>query len=229
VTSEKLLLVTATRLAPNPFMETSPLGRSLRRISYEQRIEVRPAFNNKEGLPAVYNRQITEENREKILLFLHDDLWLDDCFVVDRVREATDTFAVVGVAGCIRRLPRQPAWAFSSEVPFTREDRRFLSGVVADGGEAWGKPSCFGPPGVECKLLDGVFLAARCSTLLDSGVRFDERFMFDFYDMDFCRSAEAAGLRMGTWPIAVTHASVGNFGTPAWHESLKTYRAKWPD
>ncbi len=226
---QKLLMVAATRVAPGPFMESTPLGRSMRRMSYDQRLEARPAFNNRAGLPAVYNRQISEENREKILLFVHDDVWLDDCFVYDRLQEALKVFDIVGLAGNTRRLPRQPAWGFSTEVPFVPEERRFLSGIVADGDLPFGKPSRYGPTGLACRMLDGVFLAARCGTLLDSGVRFDERFAFDFYDIDFCRSAEAAGLRMGTWPIAITHASLGKFGSPAWHAGLKAYREKWGD
>jgi len=226
---QKLLIVAATREAPNPFMESAPLGRSLRRLSFDRRLEARPAFNNREGLPAVYNRQISEENREKILLFVHDDIWLDDCFVYDRLQEALAQFEVIGLAGNTRRLPGQPAWGFASADPFVPENPRYLSGVVADGDQPWGKPSRYGPPGLACLMLDGVFLAARCETLLDSGVRFDERFAFDFYDIDFCRSAEAAGLRMGTWPIAITHASIGKFGSPAWRAGLQAYREKWGD
>ncbi len=226
---QKLLIVAATREASNPFMESMPLGRSLRRLSYDRRLEARPAFNNRDGLSAVYNRQIIEENRDKMLLFVHDDVWLDDCFVYDRVKEALEAFDVVGLAGNTRRLPRQPAWGFSTETPFTPEDRRYLSGIVADSEQPWGKPSRYGPPGLQCLTLDGVFLAARCATLLERGVRFDERFEFDFYDLDFCRSAEVAGLRMGTWPIAITHTSLGRFGSPRWHAALAAYREKWPD
>jgi GT2 family glycosyltransferase len=58
-------------------------------------------------------------------------------------------------------------------------------------------------------------------------VKFDERFDFHFYDMDFCRGAEKAGLRIGTWPIAVTHASGALFGTPAWRSALQVYLDKW--
>jgi len=72
-----------------------------------------------------------------------------------------------------------------------------------------------------------VVLAARVSTLLDAGVRFDERFDFHFYDMDFSRQAVAAGLKVGTWPVAVTHASGGAFGTEAWREGMDLYLDKW--
>ncbi len=225
----KLLIVSATRSAPSPFMETAPLGRSMRRLSFDRRLEARPAFSNGEGLPSVYNRQISEENRGKFLLFVHDDVWIDDCFLYDRVNEALESFDIIGLAGTTRRLPGQPAWGFSREDPFVPEDRRYLSGVVADGDRPWGKPAVYGPTGLACVMLDGVFLAARCKTLLDVGVRFDERFSFDFYDIDFCRTAEKAGLRMGTWPIAVTHTSKGKFGSPAWREGLRLYRDKWAE
>ncbi len=227
--AEKLLVVAATRLAPNPFMEAAPLGRSLRRISHDRRLEIRPAFSNRDGLPAVYNRQISEENRDKILLFVHDDVWLDDWFVYERLQDALKVFEVVGLAGSIRRRPRQPAWAFTTETPITREEPRYLSGVIAHGEQRGDAPLSYGRAGQPCALLDGVFIAVSCRSLLDSGVRFDERFTFDFYDMDFCRSAQVANLRMGTWPIAATHSSDGKFGSTAWRAALEVYRRKWGD
>jgi len=183
--------------------------------------------SNRKGLPAIYNGQICEENRGMMLLFVHDDVWLDDCYVYDRLAQALERFDVVGLAGNTRRAPRQPAWGFVSDHPLVWDGKAHLSGVVAHGREPGGLLSRYGPPGRPCKLLDGLFLAARCDTLLDRGVRFDERFMFHFYDMDFCRSAEQAGLSMGTWPIAVTHASDAVFGTASWREGLAAYFAKW--
>jgi GT2 family glycosyltransferase len=78
-------------------------------------------------------------------------------------------------------------------------------------------------------LLDGCFLAAAARTLRERSISFDERFAFHFYDVDFCRTCHRAGLRLGTWPIAVTHASGGRYGTPEWEEALKLYRSKWPE
>ena len=65
--------------------------------------------------------------------------------------------------------------------------------------------------------------------LLGAGVRFDERFDFHFYDLDFCRTARANGLRLGTFPLAVTHRSAGGFGSPAWQENAERYLEKWGD
>ena len=77
------------------------------------------------------------------------------------------------------------------------------------------------------QLLDGVLIAARVSSLLDAGVRFDERFDFHFYDLDFSRQANAAGLAVGTWQISATHVSVGNYKTDGWIRGREVYRDKW--
>lgn len=223
----KLLIVSATRASPAAFVESTLLGRSLRRLCFDDRLEMRLVFNNSEGLPAVYNRQICEENRSKVLLFVHDDVWLDDFFVYERLAQALEDFDIVGVAGNTRRVPRQPSWSHVSESPFVTDAPSNLSGVVAHGAQPGAALNRYGDSGRRCVLLDGLFLAVRCGRLLDSAVRFDERFDFHFYDMDFCRSAERTGLRIGTWPIAVTHGSGAHFGTPVWRSALQVYREKW--
>jgi GT2 family glycosyltransferase len=81
----------------------------------------------------------------------------------------------------------------------------------------------------DCELLDGVFLAARKSALLGNEVLFDSRFDFHFYDLDFCRSARQRGLRLGTWPICLTHQSKGAFDSERWIEKYHAYIAKWGD
>jgi GT2 family glycosyltransferase len=75
--------------------------------------------------------------------------------------------------------------------------------------------------------MDGLLIACASATLLNHGITFDERFDFDFYDLDFCRQAELKGLRLGTWSISVLHASDGKFGSAAWRASYAAYLDKW--
>jgi len=131
-------------------------------------------------------------------------------------------------AGNRRRVPGQPGWAFV-DAKFSWDERANLSGSVGHGKTPFGAVSHFGPAPADCELLDGVLLAARADALRQSGVRFDERFAFHFYDLDFCRSLRQQGLRIGTWPLAVTHQSGGAFGTPAWQQAHRSYQDKWPD
>ncbi len=221
-------IVSATRMTKDAFWAQSALGRSLTRLEPDDRWVPRVAFENRRGLPEVFNERIDLQTEHDILVFMHDDVWIDDFFLCDHLAEALDEFHVVGVAGNSRRVARQPAWLFVDE-RLEWDDRANLSGGIAHGAEPCGKVELFGPAPAECELLDGVFLATRRSTLAKHGVRFDPRFAFHFYDLDFCRSARAKDLRLGTWPICLTHQSGGKFGAPDWRATYAKYLEKWGD
>ena len=223
-------IVTATRLTRERFLSESLLGRSLRALRGVAPMEISLHAENRAGLPVIYNREIDRAvTKPALLVFVHDDVMFCDFHWALRLREGLQRFGVIGLAGNRRRAPGQPAWAFVDD-RLTWDDRTNLSGVVGH-GSTFPPPnvSVFGPPGVEVRLLDGLLLAANSSTLLERGLRFDERFDFHFYDMDFCRSAEQLGVSLGTWPLAVVHGSGGNFRSEGWKAGLARYRAKWAD
>lgn len=221
-------IVSATRRDERGFWAETALGISLRRLAFDRRLVPRIAFDNRRGLPAIYNERIDAADGADFLVFVHDDVWLDDYLLGDRVLTGLHSFEVIGVAGNRRRVARQPAWAFVDDA-LAWDASEHLSGAVAHGSRPFGAVSWFGHSPTACELLDGVFLAANAVALRSSGVRFDPRFAFHFYDMDFCRSARVAGLRLGTWPLCITHQSGGAFGSAAWREVLAAYRQKWPD
>jgi GT2 family glycosyltransferase len=196
-------IVSATRLAKAEFWKSSPLGQSLRRLAQDARLSSFIAFENRRGLPEVYNARIDSPAAADILAFIHDDVWIDDFFLADRLLAALDAF--------------------------TWDDKANLSGRMAFGNYPFGTVWIYGDTPAPCELLDGVLLAARKDTLRQRGLRFDPAFDFHFYDLDFCRSARTAGASLGTWPICLTHQSGGNFDGPDWKRLLDTYRAKWPD
>lgn len=221
-------IISATRLSERDFWNESALGISLRRLEHDSRLVPRLAFSNRRGLPEIYNERISAGDANDILVFIHDDVWIDDYFLVDRAIEGLRTYDVIGVAGNRRKVPHQPAWAFL-DCSFTWDDSANLSGAIAHGETPFGPISFFGATPVDCELLDGVFLAAKKSALKSNGVFFDPRFDFHLYDMDFCRSARQCGLRLGTWPICLTHQSGGAFGTKQWAEKYRAYIEKWGD
>jgi GT2 family glycosyltransferase len=219
--------VSATRSTQEDFATSTALGRSLRRIAYNKTIVFWVTTENTTGLPTLYNRAIDADNGHDILVFLHDDIYIDDYFIGQRIIEGLKNFDVIGLAGNRRRVPMQHTWM---SIAGTEVDNKYLSGTLAHFmNKQKFMVGSYGPAPAPCELLDGLFLAARKSTLREAGVRFDERFKFHFYDLDFCRTARNAGLRLGTWPIAVTHESGGQFGTPAWWEARTQYFEKWGD
>ncbi|MEM5384673.1 hypothetical protein VSR68_13885 [Paraburkholderia phymatum] len=222
--------VCGTRESYDNFATRTALGRSLSQWRYFHPPQLVVFDNNRDGLSTIYNLAIEQaKDYPAILVFLHDDLHIPDFYLLDRIREALARFDVVGLAGNTRRMPRQPGWCFPDET-FTMDSPEYLSGAVAHGkGYPWENLSFYGPPGRECKLLDGVLLAADSEVLHDKGLFFDERFTFDFYDLDFCRQAELKGLRMGTFALTTIHESGGGFNSPRWRDAYVRYLHKYND
>ena len=221
-------VVSATRRSEKDFWASSPLGLSLRRLSFDTRISSAISFENSRGLPERYNARIAAAHADTLLVFIHDDVWIDDYFFADRVIEGLTANDVLGVAGNRRRNRFQPAWIFA-DPQFTRDDKANLSGAVAHGQGPFGMISHFGPVPAACELLDGVFLAAKAGVLRDHHVAFEPALDFHLYDMDFCRSAQKAGLSLSTWPICLTHVSGGAFGSEPWLAAFRTYIEKWKE
>lgn len=229
------ILVSATRSTQAEFVQTAWLARSLRRVASVGTVRLRLFSENTRPLPECYNRAIDESSDDTLLVFVHDDVFVDDWLLVQRLHEALTQFDVVGVAGNTRRLPMQLAWYFQPAAPGTKDqwvigepDKAYLSGTVAHGEPAQSKVTLYGPTPQPVVMLDGVLLAARAGRLRQAGVRFDARFDFHFYALDFCRSASAAGLQLGTWPLAITHASRGeSIHGPSWQQGAQRYLQKW--
>lgn len=227
---KKIRLVCATRASHQEFFSSTALGKSLALYGFLSFMELQLFPGNKLGLPIVYNDAIGRATDDPaILVFIHDDVYLCDFFWFDKIQAALHQYDIIGLAGNKRRVPRQPAWIFVDD-KYTWDKPENLSGVVGAGtGFPCSLIQVYGPVPQACVLLDGMMLAVDSAALIAKQLRFDPLFDFHFYDMDFCRQAEAKGLKMGTWPISVIHESGGVFGSDAWKRSLDAYRAKYND
>jgi GT2 family glycosyltransferase len=223
----KVRLVCATRASREEFFTKTALGRSAF-IFRSPFIELTLFPDNKTGLPALYNRVLrAAQSDPAVLIFVHDDVHLCDFCWPIHVLDGLNAFDIVGVVGNVRRVPAQPHWLYLDD-KFTKDEFSNLSGIVAQGtGFPPNSLYIYGQPGKEVKLLDGLILAARSEVLLTNKLEFDEAFDFHFYDMDFCRQAEARGLRIGTWPLSLIHESDGDFRSPTWRLGYEKYLQKW--
>lgn len=228
---EKIRFVCATRASSADFASCA-LGQSLSSMQVLPMFELRLFAENTASLGEVYNIAIDEAHSQPaILVFIHDDVFLPDFFMVTQIYASLQHFDVVGVAGNKSRIPRQPGWYYreiDASGKKIADHRSNLSGGIAHGKQyPEVRFDFFGPPCQPCKLLDGVFLMARSQTLLQTDVRFDPQFDFHFYDVDFCRQAELKGLRIGTWPISLIHQSMGNFTAQSWLDCYQRYLCKY--
>lgn len=226
----KIYIVCATRFSETDFHEKSALGQSMKPyVSNDVRLIV--AYENQEGLPAIYNRVIETllpiSVAEDIFIFCHDDIHVLDFFWIDRLLDGLSRYDVVGVAGSAERLPFQPSWLFS-DTSFQIVNQSKLSGVVGHGTLL--PPdhlTVYGSPDQPVELLDGLFLAVQQKSLMNTSVRFDEVFNFHFYDLDFCRTCRDAGLRLGTVALSLVHQSEGNLSSDDWRRAYCDYIKKW--
>ena len=123
-------VVAATRQDEAGFGETA-LGHSLRRLG-DRRIVARIAFSNHRPLAEVYNAALDRAGEHDIVVFMHDDVWLDDYYFVERIASGLKQFDVIGVTGSTHRRPGQLAWSFVSD-PRVPDDAPYLSGRRAGG------------------------------------------------------------------------------------------------
>jgi len=221
------MIVTATRSGQDDFLRKSPLFTSLEPLRSVD-VGMIAAFDNQEGLPAVYNRMMEQRSvaDDTIFVFCHDDIHILDYFWTSRLCAALERFDIVGLAGNRRRAPGQGSWCFIDDA-CTWDEPENLSGAIGHGTRFPCRVDQYGPVPQECRMLDGMFIAVRRKTLLERELRFDERFAFHLYDVDFCRQAETRGLTMGTAPIGVMHESEGSFGCEAWKAGYRAYLDKW--
>ena len=211
------------------------LGASLPRLRgrWGDLLSVSIVYGNSDGLSKVYNRFLSAEHVHEILLFTHHDVYLEDYWIVQRLNEALAVYDAVGVLGQ------------SYPFPSTEWDGKVVEwdrGTMAQGtpgGNCFASQctqwACSSPDRVFA--VSGEFIAVNTETVLVHGVRFDEAFSQDFYDLDFSRSCTKNNLRLGVWPIVETHNGIGldsvsKYGTKEkalaeWNRQKPAYTAKW--
>ena len=161
---------------------------------------------NTKSLQECYNSFLRDarSNSIDIVVFVHDDVFINTSDFRARLVNASEKFSVFGLAGATTCKIGNPAlWHLMSK----REDQR---GSVAHGTEALYQYTSFGPLPSRCLLIDGVFIGIDIETLPDT-VKFDESYpsKFHYYDLDFCLECNKEGVIMGIVDIPIIHTSPG--------------------
>ena len=173
-------------------------------------------YGNTEKLPHVYNHWLTKFDKDSILVYAHDDISIVDEQWIEKLEQGLKRYDVVGLAGGINARIVQPClW----HLMCAREDLRGRVRHVVEGSNgSQTYVTDFGKQG-RVLLLDGLFLAFKTETLLNTGVWFNETnpCIAHFYDLDFSLTCNKKQLKLGTVPIDVVHNSPG----------LKSYTNDW--
>lgn len=233
---KQILLVTATKSKTLEEFKQRPLAKSLEILSDirypdDTLFDFEIVKDNQVGLSEVYNRYLNEKNKDKIVLFVHDDLEIHDLQLVEKLNESP--WDITGLAGAATfEFKDKNLWHVCSK-------RESQSGSVSH-PLCWQEnnqlkvdtskqiTTTFGPWPNRCLVLDGLFLAVNVERALETEWRFDERHDWHHYDISSCLTANEKKLKMGTWPIYALHHGLGNsFMTPEWERSNETFKKNW--
>ena len=165
--------------------------KSLRRLS--DKIELFYDCDNTKGLSERYNEILKEHsNTFDNIVFLHDDVYVDDLYVVEKLEKAHTVFDIVGLAGGINPKISKPALWHLMCGGFGGGN---LRGAVAH------------PTGN--KANDQIFMSVSTKCYLEQNWKFNENYKFHHYDIASSIDANKAKLKLGVVPIWCIHSSPG--------------------
>ena len=168
------------------------------------------------------------KNEFDCVLFIHDDLTINDCQISEKLKDAMDRgWDVVGIAGSkgfsIPNPSQRTGWWSASNAQCG-----LVGGVLHhDRGNGQSIYTSYGKSPSPALVVDGCFIAMSCRAIA-RGLRFDTTFSFHCYDVDLCLTAWQMGLKTGVEPILVTHDSPGlGFMSDGYMNAQQLLVKKW--
>jgi hypothetical protein len=217
------LVVVCTKAKTIEEFEDRPIFKSLNEHYTNNKLDFRLFTDNKKGLSECYNEVLKDpKNENKTILFVHDDVELNDLFLKEKLLNSP--YTVTGLAGCktFNKNTEKCAWHLATE-------QGQMVGEVAHFHPQKGVwTTVFGSTNSRALVLDGLFLAIKVWELKDKDLYFDETFPFHFYDITFCLNANEKRVTCGVLPIHVIHHGLGtSMMSQEWEESNKLFKEKY--
>lgn len=164
--------------------------------------------NNTAGLSKNYNKIIDKLSKEyDHILFVHDDVFVDDFNICNKLIKAHKLYDIVGLAGGINPTIKNPALWHLMCGGFHGGNLRGAVAHYANNDQLF--MTNFGMTPDRVAVLDGLFLSVCTKAVLKTGWRFNENYTFHHYDIASCLDANKKKLRLGVYPIWVIHRSPG--------------------
>ena len=231
--NKQIRFVVATEHTNVSFLETEFYKFKQRAVAdnpFDNDYKFNIEYENKKGLPAVYNQYISEEYKNEYIIFVHDDVQIADMFAYNKILSGFDRYDIIGLAGATKIVNRDyPAWHIMAGWTDPSVGKKYSVGEVAhkfnDGKIT---TSVYGPVDSRALILDGLFLGVNIESLLKSNCTFDEDFNFHHYDLSFCLRANEAKLKMGVIQLFCTHAGIGDsMISEEWKQSAVKFKQKY--
>lgn len=176
--------------------------------STNNNFDIQYISNNTEGLSKNYNKVLCEKSElYDYIVFLHDDVYVDDYNINSKLAKAHENFDIVGLAGGLSPKIQTPALWHLMCGGFNSGN---LRGAVAHFyTEDKIAMTSFGPTPDRVAILDGLFLSVSTDAISKVDWKFNENYSFHHYDIASSLDANSKKLKLGVTPIWVIHKSPG--------------------
>lgn len=163
--------------------------------------------NNKIGLGKAYNKFIHDNPEYDRVVFVHDDVSIEDNLIFEKLGEAHNIYDIIGVAGGIEPVIKAPALWHIMCGGFGPNLRGFAGHYLPGNNQTM--ITNFGPTPSRVAIIDGVLMSVNIIRAREVGWKFNENYMFHHYDIASCLDANKLKLKIGVAPIYINHASPG--------------------
>jgi hypothetical protein len=216
----KLLIVTCTKAKTDKEFEQRPIFLSLKKqYDLNTNTDIHVFKDNQRGLSECYNDIIKDpSNIDKTVLFVHDDVVLEDLFLYEKL--INSPYSITGLAGAksFNKQADKLAWHlcapkqdFVGEVAHIKDDNIWTT--------------VFGQSKSRALIIDGLFISVKVKDLTEKNLEFDNNFGFHFYDIAFCLRANEKKVTVGVLPIRAIHYGLGDsMLTSHWEETNKKFK-----
>lgn len=184
------------------------LNKSIQPLLLDPAISFHYKENNTLSLSKCYNEFLDSKGKNfDYVIFVHDDVFLDDLRLTEKICRAHMSYDIVGLAGGISPAIKAPALWHIMCGGFNGGN---LRGAVAHPcSKDQIMVTNFGPAPARVAILDGLFLSVDVRKINSVRWRFNENYEFHHYDIASSIDANNKHLKLGVAPIWVMHASPG--------------------
>lgn len=162
---------------------------------------------NKRGLSTCYNEYLTSADEDDIIIFVHDDVYIEDGMIHHKLQHYHETYNIIGVAGGTNLTIKKPALWHIMCGGFGPNLRGFAGHFVRDSKQKF--ITNFGPTPERVIVVDGLFISVDVRSAKNVNWSFNQNYEFHHYDIASCLDANKKKLKIGVVPIWVTHHSHG--------------------
>lgn len=217
---KQIHIVSCTKVKTREEFEKRPLGKSLKKLKLlysSEQLASTIVLDNKEGLSSVYNKFLTKEYKDNIVVFCHDDLIIDTIYLHEHLNKSP--YTVTGLAGAnkFKNSNTPPAWhIMTEENSRVGEVKHIKDGVIFT--------TIFGPTIGNAKLVDGLFIAVNVEKIIQTKAKFNTNYSFHLYDLAFCIECLKENVTIGVMPINVIHYGLGDsMLTKDWEDNARKF------